>query len=70
MIFTIVTIHAFIFLIESTVLNSLMCQISEKDAFSMVVSAFRAQGMLNDYKRVLLEHLKAALLYVSIFNPF
>lgn len=33
----------------------------------MVVSAFRAQGMLNDYKRVLLEHLKTALLYVFIF---
>ncbi|VDK63976.1 unnamed protein product [Onchocerca ochengi] len=38
-----------------------MLRILEKDAFSTVVSAFRAQGMLNDYKRILLEHLKTAL---------
>ncbi|CAG9535499.1 unnamed protein product [Cercopithifilaria johnstoni] len=40
---------------------SYMLRVLEKDAFSMVVSAFRAQGMLNDYKRILLEHLKTAL---------
>uniref|UniRef100_A0A915PEM3 ENT domain-containing protein n=1 Tax=Setaria digitata TaxID=48799 RepID=A0A915PEM3_9BILA len=40
---------------------SYMLRILEKDAFSTIVSAFRAQGMLNDYKRVLLEHLKSAL---------
>ncbi|KAM3727397.1 BRCA2-interacting transcriptional repressor EMSY [Dirofilaria immitis] len=40
---------------------SYMLRILEKDAFSTVVSAFRAQGMLNDYKKILLEHLKTAL---------
>ncbi|KAL3990510.1 ENT domain family protein [Acanthocheilonema viteae] len=40
---------------------SYMLRVLEKDAFSTVVSAFRAQGMLNDYKRILLEHLKTAL---------
>ncbi|VDM98230.1 unnamed protein product [Thelazia callipaeda] len=38
-----------------------MVRILENEAFSMVVSAFRAQGMLSDYKKILLEHLKAAL---------
>ncbi|KAK6112832.1 ENT domain family protein [Brugia pahangi] len=40
---------------------SYMLRVLEKDAFSTVVSAFRAQGMLNGYKRILLEHLKTAL---------
>ncbi|VDK77053.1 unnamed protein product [Litomosoides sigmodontis] len=40
---------------------SYMLRVLEKDAFSTVVAAFRAQGMLNDYKRILLEHLKTAL---------
>uniref|UniRef100_A0A0R3RSA1 ENT domain-containing protein n=1 Tax=Elaeophora elaphi TaxID=1147741 RepID=A0A0R3RSA1_9BILA len=40
---------------------SYMLRVLEKNAFSTVVSAFRAQGMLNDYKRILLEHLKTAL---------
>uniref|UniRef100_A0A1I8EWI0 ENT domain-containing protein n=1 Tax=Wuchereria bancrofti TaxID=6293 RepID=A0A1I8EWI0_WUCBA len=40
---------------------SYMLRVLEKNAFSTVVSAFRAQGMLNGYKRVLLEHLKTAL---------
>ncbi|EFO24849.2 hypothetical protein LOAG_03641 [Loa loa] len=40
---------------------SYMLRVLEKDAFSAVVSAFRAQGMLNNYKSVLLQHLKTAL---------
>ncbi|VDD87542.1 unnamed protein product [Enterobius vermicularis] len=33
----------------------------ESEAFSCVVTAMRAQGMLTEYKQILLEHLKAAL---------
>ena len=37
---------------------------SEIDAFSTLVSAFRAQGPLTNYKDEVLQHVKAALLYV------
>uniref|UniRef100_A0A0N5AHD6 ENT domain-containing protein n=1 Tax=Syphacia muris TaxID=451379 RepID=A0A0N5AHD6_9BILA len=35
--------------------------VTESEAFSCVVTAMRAQGMLTEYKQILLEHLKAAL---------
>ncbi|MFH4979954.1 hypothetical protein AB6A40_006663 [Gnathostoma spinigerum] len=40
---------------------SYMLRCFETEAFSSVVSAMRAQGMLTEYKEVLLDHLKTAL---------
>ena len=38
-----------------------LLHVLESEAFSCVVTAMRAQGMLTEYKQTLLEHLKAAL---------
>lgn len=40
-------------------------KVLEQEAYSLVLSAFRAQGPLSDYKRVLLEHLRCAL-FISL----
>uniref|UniRef100_A0A914ZF86 ENT domain-containing protein n=3 Tax=Parascaris univalens TaxID=6257 RepID=A0A914ZF86_PARUN len=39
----------------------------ELDAFSSVVNAMRAQGMLTEYKEILLDHLKSALFISDSF---
>ncbi|VDM41218.1 unnamed protein product [Toxocara canis] len=42
----------------------------EVDAFSCVVNAMRAQGMLTEYKELLLDHLKSALLLNPSYDTY